>query len=171
MSAAGPLGLPAPSRKGVITVDNGTPSPRSARYHYLITYEIRDMISRMILSTGERFNSSEHRLVTPGDFDQIRTAIQASCAGMPMPGDTVQGDIALANLGGRVLITGVFLLATPADVLDDEEWRNERNVAQLARDAAYCWQELLPAERTFIGDQTGYSRLANALDALLTSVR
>lgn len=138
-------------------------------YRYLITYELRDMSDGTVVTAiGERFQRSEGRLMVMEDFAPIRAAIQASCAGMPMPGDTISGDASPVSLGSRVLITGVYLLATPSDQLDDEEWRRERNVAQMARDVAYAWSQLGRHDRTALGDMR--PDLANALDALMGAV-
>lgn len=138
------------------------------RYRYFLHYEIYNPVTGVLICRGERFNASDALLTRNEDFDPIRAAIQAGAAGMPMPGDTISGNVDVANLGGRVVFTSVTLLATPNDQLDDEEWRQERAIAQLARNAAYAWSQLGRHDRTALGDMR--PDLANAIDALTGAV-
>lgn len=73
---------------------------------------------------------------------------------------------------GVFVLTSVTLLATPGDQLDDQEWRRERDVAQLARDVAYAWSQVGQPDRTHLGEYSGqdHASLANALDALTGAV-
>lgn len=73
---------------------------------------------------------------------------------------------------GGFVLTSVTLLATPGDQLDDQEWRRERDVAQLARDVAYAWSQVGQPDRTHLGEYSGqdHASLANALDALTGAV-
>ena len=97
----------------------------------------------------------ERRLTTPDDIALLRVKV-ADTFRIPLPG---------------VVLTGLTLVSGPDDREDPEGYEQQRAIVNAAHEVVEAWAGVSRTHRTLIGDQMGFTDLANALDGLLQAVR
>lgn len=135
-------------------------------YSYKTFRQTPDGLSEM--NCGHGTHTSPERITGDHGVDLIAAEIKDRIVN---GGRKLFGTVDPAAALDLVQITALTLLAAPADQLDDDEWRHERAVAAAAREVTGAWAGVSRTHRTLIGDQMGFTDLANALDGLLQAVR